>query len=840
MIELLNAISQQWWGWVWSMFWQAGLLILVIGCVDLLIRKWAWPQLRYALWSLILIKLILPPMWSLPTGLAPHVAPWIAQAPSRAWSTSEDPGGIDSRLAPAWARAHPAIPPSPGIGAEQGLLADGMADGPVAGVMTSAGTVSHVERSAVDMGGSTPQQGPGLDWRVYAMGLWLLGVMGVGGFLVVRLRSLVTGASCGSAEHCVPQSFYNQMAQCAGRLGLGRLPRVAPTQRLSSPAVFGLTRPVLLMPVGYLSRLSRKDAEHVLLHELAHVKRGDLWMHGLVLLLQVVYWYNPLLWLVRRRVHQLRELCCDATVAGLLREDTPAYRQTLVETARRFLATRSEPGLGLLGLFEDTHLLLARLNWLERPTWRYRRMKRAFVVALMALMLACVLPMAQAQPQHKPVPEHAVTVPHQDSEPLASLAVPEGQSSDSFEQQMEQLQEQMKQLQQQMQQLVKQREELARQQAHAAEQQAEVARQMAERARHIRLSNASARFTPYIVKEGDTLAKIVDANFPDMKDRDKVRESIIDAIKQANNLGSTDSLRPGQKLWLPSTVDMPPEETDPVTGINVRHTPGAMSRRPGVPRVSTSVPGVPRAPAAPGPHVNTYKAEITRTGNYVVKAIQPETVLKVENLVGSITITGGEGSDCTVNTTVRAGAATKERAEEMASKIQIRVTPEDGVVHVTADVPEELRGNKDGEGIEVGFEITVPAHVRVQVSQEVGNVTVSSLSGDVGAKTNVGAIHARGLKGGASLTTNVGNINLTLPTDVSAKIKAKTEVGAVTSTVPLDVTNKAELPHGDVSAALGSIASGTLGDGEHKIDLVSKVGLIRIQSESDSDSSTRF
>jgi hypothetical protein len=58
MIELLNAISQQWWGWVWSMFWQAGLLILVIGCIDLLIRKWAWPQLRYALWSLILIKLI--------------------------------------------------------------------------------------------------------------------------------------------------------------------------------------------------------------------------------------------------------------------------------------------------------------------------------------------------------------------------------------------------------------------------------------------------------------------------------------------------------------------------------------------------------------------------------------------------------------------------------------------------------------------------------------------------------------------------------------------------------------------------------------------------------------
>ena len=60
-------------------------------------------------------------------------------------------------------------------------------------------------------------------------------------------------------------------------------------------------------------------------------------MHGLYLLLQIVYWYNPLLWLVRRHLHHLRELSCDGTVAELLRERTAAYRQTLLETARRML-----------------------------------------------------------------------------------------------------------------------------------------------------------------------------------------------------------------------------------------------------------------------------------------------------------------------------------------------------------------------------------------------------------------------------------------------------------------------------------------------------------------------
>ena len=79
MVELLNHIARLLWDWTVSMFWQVGLLILVIACIDLLIRKWAWPQLRYALWSLILVKLLLPPTWSLPSGVIPELQPRVAQ-----------------------------------------------------------------------------------------------------------------------------------------------------------------------------------------------------------------------------------------------------------------------------------------------------------------------------------------------------------------------------------------------------------------------------------------------------------------------------------------------------------------------------------------------------------------------------------------------------------------------------------------------------------------------------------------------------------------------------------------------------------------------------------------
>jgi beta-lactamase regulating signal transducer with metallopeptidase domain len=387
MVEQLNAIARLWWDWSAAMFWQAGLLILLIGCIDLLIRRWAWPQLRYALWLLILIKLVVPPTLSLPSGIVPELRPVVGQA--FRFVNSDKPAAAENA---AFSDFGLQISDLTGEVKPLSEVIDPQSAG--WGISNSAFQISNLR---CDTNPQSEINNPQFTWQVYAMLFWLAGTLILGIWLFLRLHSLCSRRAYQAAAASLPQSFYNQMADCANRLGLRHVPRVVVTRRLASPAVFGAFRPVLLMPKGYLSKLSRRDTEHMLLHELAHVKRGDLVMHSLYMLLQIAYWYNPLLWLVRRQMHHLRELSCDATVANLLRERTLAYRQTLLETARRLLAASVEPGLGLLGLFEDSNRLLVRLNWLTKPTWRYRTMKRAIVVAIAALMIACVLPMAQAR-----------------------------------------------------------------------------------------------------------------------------------------------------------------------------------------------------------------------------------------------------------------------------------------------------------------------------------------------------------------------------------------------------------------------------------------------------------
>jgi len=71
MIEQINRIADLWWSGTIAMFWQVGVLIILIGCVDLIIRRWAWPQLRYALW--LMVKALSLSNFALDFGQSPLV-----------------------------------------------------------------------------------------------------------------------------------------------------------------------------------------------------------------------------------------------------------------------------------------------------------------------------------------------------------------------------------------------------------------------------------------------------------------------------------------------------------------------------------------------------------------------------------------------------------------------------------------------------------------------------------------------------------------------------------------------------------------------------------------------
>lgn len=373
MINALNNLADNWLNFQLTMLWQVTALIAIVWLIDLIIRKWAWPQLRYALWLLILVKLILPPTLTSPTSF-----------------TAEIPAIAKKSIKLQFNQPPPTTP----------SLAFGITptEIPTKNTMTySPAAPAAIQPAKTLQPSDTTPHAAAISWKSYSFLTWLAGMAILSAWLITRLTSLRREHLKNTANK-LPERFNDLLTSAAQKLKLKNVPQVILTDKVCCPAVFGLFKPILLMPADKLKNLTRSDTEHILLHELAHIKRGDLLIHAIYMTLQIAYWFNPLLWLIRKHLQSLRELCCDATVAKILRENTTHYRRTLLETARQLLAEPTDPGLGLLGLFENSNRLFDRLKWLEKKTWKNRPLRIVTIFLLICIMATCVIPMAKFDP----------------------------------------------------------------------------------------------------------------------------------------------------------------------------------------------------------------------------------------------------------------------------------------------------------------------------------------------------------------------------------------------------------------------------------------------------------
>jgi beta-lactamase regulating signal transducer with metallopeptidase domain len=380
MTEHIMMLAAGWWSWMLPMLWQAAALAGMIWAADLLLERRGWPQVRYVLWLLVLARLVIPPSFALPTSLSARVL----YSGGKAVAAAHSPELMPSDGLPLMAPVPDALPALP-----RATLSS------KAWLMLGATGVS-----------------------VFFLG-WLLARL-------LRLRRLVRRAGEPPVPAHVAEAFAGQAASLRWR----RPPRLVLTTSVHSAGIYGLFRPLVLLPESYCE-LSREQLGHVFAHEFAHLKRGDLGVNAIQSLLHIIYWFNPALWLAGRRLRHLREICCDAAVASLLRERTSEYGLTLMSAAARHSRVKAEPALGLLGLFENPAFLRRRIEYLARPAWKHRRLRWVTAAALAALVTLCIMPMAvlKAAPQTKqpePISNRTADSPASEATAKESNPVQEG------------------------------------------------------------------------------------------------------------------------------------------------------------------------------------------------------------------------------------------------------------------------------------------------------------------------------------------------------------------------------------------------------------------------------
>jgi beta-lactamase regulating signal transducer with metallopeptidase domain len=334
-----GALAAHWWSWMAPMSVQILGLVLLVSVLDRALARWVAPQVRSALWLVALAKLLVPPSWASPLSAA--------------------------RLLPDLGLAH--------LGGAAGAAS-------AAGAATALG----------------PAASPAV---AVAFAGWLAGVAVAAAIAFAGHRRVAQAMRCTTAA--APGWLRARADAAAARIGLRRAPplRVAAAgSPLAGPALVGWRRPVIVLPASWLRHAAADELEHVLLHELTHLRRRDPWWALLAAAIHCAYWFHPAVWVLRRQLATLREIGCDAAVARSLgAAAAPAYRRTLLRLAsslveRRAVERRAAPALSFL---HRQSQILARLASLERSLPRCPAAHRAVAAALVAALALCALPGAR-------------------------------------------------------------------------------------------------------------------------------------------------------------------------------------------------------------------------------------------------------------------------------------------------------------------------------------------------------------------------------------------------------------------------------------------------------------
>ena len=305
--------------------WQAAVLILLVLGVQRMFGRRLGLRWRYALWVLVIIRLAVP--LTVPSSISLFN---VVRVPER--------------VAPALARLPGPVLPVPNLAR------------PVA-------VVQDDPSPAIAVGPATPQ---GATWRgslSWLLPVWAAGALALGIWLGwAQYRVFRRVASC---RPLIDAPMMDLLEDCKEQMGVHAPVTLVETSQVGSPALFGFMRPRLLLPVGLTRTFSLAELRFIFLHELAHLKRYDILTAWVMAGLQVMHWFNPLVWLAFHRMRVDRELACDALALSYAREnENQSYGRTIIKLLEGFGSSAWAPGMA--GTLENQNQLRERIGMIAK------------------------------------------------------------------------------------------------------------------------------------------------------------------------------------------------------------------------------------------------------------------------------------------------------------------------------------------------------------------------------------------------------------------------------------------------------------------------------------------
>ncbi len=278
---------------------SATVIALVVACLGRVLGR--RPAVLHCLWLLVLLKLVTPSFYEVSV-------PW-----PEPWSTGEaNASALEVVL----------------LDRERELLGTSNLDDIVDDKLIDPAGV-HVAGKGQFVG-SWPRDWSSLDWMRLASLIWVAGTVTT---LVVSVRRVRRFQLLLREARPADDETQEWVDELAAILGVDRSPSVWWITGKFSPMVWSLAwRPRLILPTELWKGLDEHQRASLIIHELAHLRRGDHRLRFFELLVTALFWWHPVLWWARQALRDVEEQCCDAWVVWALPDAARSYAETLLET----------------------------------------------------------------------------------------------------------------------------------------------------------------------------------------------------------------------------------------------------------------------------------------------------------------------------------------------------------------------------------------------------------------------------------------------------------------------------------------------------------------------------
>lgn len=358
IVDRLNHSAVNWLSWLASTYWDTTIMLTVVSAIWLLVRRHAPAQLGYLLFLLVPLKLFIPIEFTVPervTSWLPISPPWVAVSQFVTTATPSQP-------MPA---SHLNSSPTTN---NQKYMAP-----PTDGVLPSVQSVSQVAES-----NST------LSLAAYLMLGWSVLLLTL--FLRFAANQFRFHRALQRAKSLEPASLGIPLQELLNRAGFHSPVRIVESDAVASPSVWGIVRPRLILPTGFVGAVTEKQLEWVLLHELAHIRRRDLVVSLFQRIARIVHVLNPAVWIANRMVDRCREFACDDFASNTTRisplESGEAF-MAVMRFAQRHGQKRATAALGVF----NSSTRASHVQRMERLIDTDRRVQLKLGVGSLCLIL---------------------------------------------------------------------------------------------------------------------------------------------------------------------------------------------------------------------------------------------------------------------------------------------------------------------------------------------------------------------------------------------------------------------------------------------------------------------